>query len=103
MLQIEDDTRCKICLAAPLNCVMLECGHLCACQTCAHQLADCPICRRGVSRVVSLSHEIFSQVSLVRYLPYIGMDQCCGSGTVPGGQKFGKKCKKKCWMLSFEG
>ncbi|CAK1552706.1 unnamed protein product [Leptosia nina] len=43
---------CKICFAAPLECVLLECGHIAACTACAKQLPECPICRQYVVRAV---------------------------------------------------
>ncbi|KAM3961785.1 LOW QUALITY PROTEIN: E3 ubiquitin-protein ligase RNF34 [Aphomia sociella] len=43
---------CKICMAAPLECVLLECGHMAACTRCSTQLAECPICRQYVVRAV---------------------------------------------------
>ncbi|VVC98570.1 unnamed protein product [Leptidea sinapis] len=42
---------CKICFAAPLECVLLECGHIAACTSCGKQLAECPICRQYVPMV----------------------------------------------------
>lgn len=43
---------CKICMAAPLECVLLECGHIATCAACARLLPECPICRRYVARAV---------------------------------------------------
>lgn len=43
---------CKICMDAPLDCVLLECGHMATCLECGKQLAECPICRQYVTRVV---------------------------------------------------
>ncbi|KAL0893473.1 hypothetical protein ABMA27_013675 [Loxostege sticticalis] len=43
---------CKICMSAPLECVLLECGHIAACTACSKQLAECPICRQYVVRAV---------------------------------------------------
>lgn len=43
---------CKICMDAPLECVLLECGHVATCVACGKQLAECPICRQFVTRVV---------------------------------------------------
>lgn len=43
---------CKVCMDAPLNCVLLECGHIASCVDCGKQLAECPICRQYVVRVV---------------------------------------------------
>ncbi|KAF5306148.1 hypothetical protein FQR65_LT07424 [Abscondita terminalis] len=46
------DNLCKICMDAPLDCVLLECGHVATCVACGKQLAECPICRQFVTRVV---------------------------------------------------
>ena len=43
---------CKICMDQVIDCVLLECGHMVACKKCSKQLAECPICRKYVSRVV---------------------------------------------------
>ncbi|XP_018326197.1 E3 ubiquitin-protein ligase RNF34 [Agrilus planipennis] len=45
---------CKICMDAPLECVILECGHIATCVECGKQLSECPICRQYVSRVVRI-------------------------------------------------
>lgn len=47
-----DDSLCKICMDAAIDCVMLECGHMCTCTNCGKQMAECPICRQYVVRVV---------------------------------------------------
>jgi len=43
---------CKICWDATIDCVLLECGHMCTCTACAKKLNDCPICRDPVVRCV---------------------------------------------------
>lgn len=43
---------CKICMDAPMECVMLECGHIATCVQCGKRLNECPICRQYVVRVV---------------------------------------------------
>ncbi|XP_017771772.1 PREDICTED: E3 ubiquitin-protein ligase RNF34 [Nicrophorus vespilloides] len=43
---------CKICMDAQLDCVLLECGHMATCIDCGKRLAECPICRQYVTRVV---------------------------------------------------
>ncbi|XP_022907744.1 E3 ubiquitin-protein ligase RNF34 [Onthophagus taurus] len=43
---------CKVCMDAPLDCVLLECGHIATCIDCGKQLAECPICRQYIIRVV---------------------------------------------------
>jgi len=49
---MEDESLCKICMDSPIDCVMLECGHMCTCTNCGKQMAECPICRQYVVRVV---------------------------------------------------
>lgn len=46
------DGLCKICMDAPVECVMLECGHMATCTACGKQLSECPICRQFVVRIV---------------------------------------------------
>ncbi|XP_062509255.1 E3 ubiquitin-protein ligase rififylin-like [Corticium candelabrum] len=45
-------TECKICMDQPVDCVLLECGHMVCCTRCGRRLHECPICRCLVSRVV---------------------------------------------------
>ncbi|XP_023014304.2 E3 ubiquitin-protein ligase RNF34 [Leptinotarsa decemlineata] len=45
---------CKLCMDAPLDCVLLECGHIATCTECGKKLAECPICRQYVVRVVRI-------------------------------------------------
>lgn len=51
-LVAEQDFLCKICMDSPIDCVLLECGHMLTCVRCGRQLSECPICRQYVSRVV---------------------------------------------------
>ncbi|XP_072163800.1 mitochondrial ubiquitin ligase activator of NFKB 1-like [Diadema setosum] len=53
----EVDT-CAICLSHPRDCVLLNCGHVCACSECAIALQppQCPICRDRIARIVPLYH-----------------------------------------------
>ncbi|KAJ8680247.1 hypothetical protein QAD02_016034 [Eretmocerus hayati] len=48
----DEDSLCKICLDAPIECVILECGHMACCINCGKQMSECPICRQYVVRVV---------------------------------------------------
>ena len=45
---------CVVCLAAPRECVFLECGHACVCEQCGGTLANCPICRAPIVRLVRM-------------------------------------------------
>lgn len=45
---------CKICMDAPIECVILECGHVATCTNCGKVLSECPICRQYIVRVVRL-------------------------------------------------
>ena len=49
---IEGHDACVICMDRPRNVVILDCGHICACFTCAQQLNNCPVCRSGIARLV---------------------------------------------------
>lgn len=52
MADAESDFLCKVCMDAPVDCVLLDCGHMLTCVRCGRQLAECPICRQYVVRVV---------------------------------------------------
>lgn len=47
---------CVVCLEAPRETTLLECGHVAACVACANRLALCPICRGPIVRVVRIYH-----------------------------------------------
>lgn len=43
---------CKVCMDAVIDCILLECGHMVTCTQCGKRMAECPVCRHYVSRVV---------------------------------------------------
>ena len=46
---------CVVCLSQPRQVVLLDCGHICICGSCATALPLpklCPICRRPVDRMI---------------------------------------------------
>ena len=47
-----DENLCKVCWDAIIDCVFLDCGHLCTCIQCGKQLSQCPICRSYIVRLV---------------------------------------------------
>ncbi|KAI9182997.1 hypothetical protein H9P43_003913 [Blastocladiella emersonii ATCC 22665] len=47
---------CKVCMENPIDCVLLECGHVGVCSECANQMHDCPFCRERITRVVHTFH-----------------------------------------------
>ncbi|ORZ24812.1 hypothetical protein BCR41DRAFT_368645 [Lobosporangium transversale] len=53
-----DENLCKICFDGPLNCVMLNCGHMSSCMDCGKQVIErervCPICRKYVERILQV-------------------------------------------------
>ena len=49
-----DTDLCKICMDAPITCVLLECGHMVTCTKCGKRLAECPICRQYVVGAVHI-------------------------------------------------
>jgi Zinc finger, C3HC4 type (RING finger) len=52
--ELSDENLCKVCMAAPIDCVLLDCGHLVTCTTCGKQMSECPICRQFVVRCVKI-------------------------------------------------
>ncbi|UYV81827.1 RNF34 [Cordylochernes scorpioides] len=50
--RIQDENLCKICMEAAIDSVLLECGHMVTCTKCGKHLAECPVCRQYVVRVV---------------------------------------------------
>ena len=54
-VQSEDAKRlCAICIDAVCSVVLLDCGHLCACEECGRALRECVVCRQKVHRVVAI-------------------------------------------------
>ncbi|XP_043255617.1 E3 ubiquitin-protein ligase RNF34 isoform X3 [Colletes gigas] len=50
--EILDENLCKICWDEPVECVILECGHIACCLNCGKQMSECPICKQYIVRVV---------------------------------------------------
>ncbi|KAG8525066.1 E3 ubiquitin-protein ligase rififylin [Galemys pyrenaicus] len=47
-----EDNLCRICMDSPIDCVLLECGHMVTCTKCGKRMNECPICRQYVIRAV---------------------------------------------------
>ncbi|XP_072318252.1 E3 ubiquitin-protein ligase rififylin-like [Eucyclogobius newberryi] len=47
-----DELLCRICMDSPIDCVLLECGHMITCTQCGKRMSECPICRQYVVRAV---------------------------------------------------
>lgn len=51
-----ENLTCRICMANLKNVMMLPCKHVCCCLDCARQvevpMTKCPICRRGVDKMM---------------------------------------------------
>jgi len=62
---MDDDSLCKICMDSPIDCVMLECGHMCTCTNCGKQMAECPICRQYVVRWGNILNVTFPNVRYI--------------------------------------
>lgn len=48
----DEDNTCRICWDKPIDCVLLECGHMATCTACGKKLNECPFCRQYVVRCV---------------------------------------------------
>ncbi|CAL7949727.1 unnamed protein product [Xylocopa violacea] len=51
-IEIPYENLCKICWDEPIECVILECGHMACCVNCGKQMSECPLCKQYVVRVV---------------------------------------------------
>ncbi|KAK7493127.1 hypothetical protein BaRGS_00015648, partial [Batillaria attramentaria] len=40
--------RCKVCLTEPIDTILMPCGHLVVCETCARNVTQCPLCRERI-------------------------------------------------------
>ncbi|XP_030008259.1 E3 ubiquitin-protein ligase rififylin [Sphaeramia orbicularis] len=47
-----EENLCRICMDCPIDCVLLECGHMITCTKCGKRMNECPICRQYVVRAV---------------------------------------------------
>ncbi|XP_056297615.1 E3 ubiquitin-protein ligase rififylin [Pseudoliparis swirei] len=48
----QEENLCKICMDCPIDCVLLECGHMITCTKCGKRMSECPVCRQYVVRAV---------------------------------------------------
>ena len=51
----DEASKCKVCMDADIDCVILNCGHLVTCNQCGKQLTECPICRQEVLEVLCVA------------------------------------------------
>ena len=42
---LDDSKTCVVCMDAPLQMVLVPCGHMCVCEECSSQILQCPLCR----------------------------------------------------------
>ena len=52
----DEALKCKVCMDADINCVILDCGHLVTCNKCGKKLTECPISRQQVLEVLCIAH-----------------------------------------------
>ncbi|MCJ1248551.1 hypothetical protein MMC30_005769 [Trapelia coarctata] len=50
----EDLEICRICYELEMDALFFRCGHVVACEECARQVKDCPVCRKPVDAVVKI-------------------------------------------------
>ncbi|XRM48256.1 hypothetical protein ABZX51_011187 [Aspergillus tubingensis] len=50
----EEMDLCQICYGEEQDALFYDCGHVCACVTCARQVDLCPICRKNIISVVKI-------------------------------------------------
>ena len=47
-------TMCKLCGEQPRQVAFAPCGHIACCNACALQVGQCPVCKQGIQRRVSV-------------------------------------------------
>ena len=54
--QRQDQDQCVVCMDGEINVVLVPCGHMILCETCANQLTNkkCPTCRQNISQIVKV-------------------------------------------------
>ena len=45
---------CSICLTNEKNIAFIPCGHVCTCVDCGYKVAQCPICRKTIKKVLRI-------------------------------------------------
>lgn len=56
MSEISPEMICRVCMDNPFNVVLVPCGHLAVCASCAERCKDCPICRRPIRGTVRIQY-----------------------------------------------
>ena len=51
MYRVVVDNECVVCFDSAVNSVLVPCGHVALCVTCARRLTSCPICRANISDI----------------------------------------------------
>jgi hypothetical protein len=46
---VSEDCLCVVCLTAPRNLILFNCGHCCLCFRCGSRLQKCPVCRSDIT------------------------------------------------------
>lgn len=49
----EDDS-CKICFEHQIDCVLLNCAHMCVCFACSGGIKQCPVCRQPIEKTMKI-------------------------------------------------
>ncbi|RNA03399.1 E3 ubiquitin- ligase rififylin-like [Brachionus plicatilis] len=75
-LNSEETDVCKICMESIMDCVLLDCGHMCSCIKCGKQLAECPICRQNVVRVVLAPTTFYSSYKILYKMLFLKRNYC---------------------------
>ena len=50
--ELQDARECKVCFDKNADVVLMPCGHLCSCTSCAQLLQECPVCRKKIDTAI---------------------------------------------------
>jgi len=59
---LEEMFLCRVCMDRTIDSVLLKCGHVVCCMSCAEQLSTCPVCRQDAP----VAHKLFLPIGHCR-------------------------------------
>jgi len=89
----DDWSKCKVCMDADIDSVILDCGHLVACSRCGKKLTKCPIWRQHVVKVHKVV--LVSELDLAALLWELDLSKLSGKILKQVLTLYGNRCKDR--------